>query len=568
MVKKNKGWLFLLLIFIACPSPWVYSANRSINNLPPSQDMVTVNREYASQERILGVTDGTGSCIGATCQDSLNDTAKCNKCVDLQEDCPNCCLGKADGSGSDDGKTVGSGEEVINCTNAQSAKYICDAVPFGDTDKCDLVECPEDSCAGECTNYTYDSQSGCSDTKGTGGEPKSGATPYGLERKGCPNDLTPSGCSVYSADGNTEFVNKAGPDSIWECPHSGNQSSSLTPQKTPCDIDSSTGLITPESDYYQADEYVWGHDYSCSGIKCCGCSYQDPGQPSCDSKSAACSDTKSYSCNDSCCTAKGSCTPPPKGKCDPPCISTCTASVICIATPKITAVRYKLASDFKNYITSCVSKSDDYEKCADRVNCCQQGVCPAEEDEEGKCNSGFALNCDLTKCEKRLCYYTACQKYTGKSCAGYSSDAQGCLVDKKNCFEEIDPSFKYDFVARSAEALTITWQIVTASTSKTVSKGVNFYTLVKVWKLDVNGVTGDPVHTGMMNVKSLEAAFSIYGTTHIPVSTLTSGAKYRVSVYYFLPGNPLCNTDCDPDCSTGNELELNYISLTLIRTRE
>ena len=75
----------------------------------------------------------------------------------------------------------------------------------------------------------------------------------------------------------------------------------------------------------------------------------------------------------------------------------------------------------------------------------------------------------------------------------------------------------------------------------------------------------------MMNVKNLESNFTIYGTTNTGVDSgeLKAGKFYRVKLYYFLPNAEFCDKDkgCE-DCIAVNEVEVSYISLTLVKVRE
>lgn len=206
------------------------------------------------------------------------------------------------------------------------------------------------------------------------------------------------------------------------------------------------------------------------------------------------------------------------------------------------------------------------------MHCCQEGACPEETDSEGDCSPGFDLNCDLDSCENRLCdeYADMCKNYTSatkiKSCAQIASDANSCLVDNTDCFREIDPDFKYDFVSRGGESLTVIWQIINKPVARDVS-GVNFYTLVKIFNKDEDK-TEPAAHTSMMNVKSLEAAFSIYGTTSISKGELEAGKSYRARAYYFLPEAEFCKPECETCASGTIEVELSHMSLILLRVRE
>ena len=72
-------------------------------------------------------------------------------------------------------------------------------------------------------------------------------------------------------------------------------------------------------------------------------------------------------------------------------------------------------------------------------------------------------------------------------------------------------------------------------------EGPNFYTLVKVVEKDNPLVVK---HTSMMNVRSLAASFSIFGSTHVSVSKdgLEIGKSYSVGLFYFLPRTKYCGS--------------------------
>lgn len=583
---KRRSWFFLLLfgLYLSCPG---YPAVKSIKvkNLPANQDMDMASQEYGkgtgAGEKKLEALD----C--PDCNDGLNDTAKCNKCVELQDACPDCCLRDSN--------------TVVRCTEKDtSGDYKCKVALF-DEDSCDPVVCNKDKCFSECSNYAYEqfeddgkTQTACYGTKGTAGEVDSSAKPRRWQKRGCPEkdsaDLAPnSSCSLVGTG--------TGLERKWKCSRG-----DLQPKFGGCDPDSASGLIKPSSNtYYVITKATPSCTSSCFTSPCTsdcsspstGCSVKSACTPSCSSScdpscvpscySGNCSEAES-SCSATCssdCTTNGSCWPscskeescPPKGKCSSWCTkSSCNTGCSSSCEPEAVFYIYALSWEFKDYIKDCISYADTYEECVDRVNCCEKGACPDELDSNDKCNPGFEANC--ANCDKRVCpeYAAICADYTGltttKSCAQLASDANGCLVDHKDCFKEIDEDFPYhDFVARSGESLTIIWQIVNKPPEEIVS-GVNFYTLVKVWELDSSGETdGKLVHTSMMNVKSLEAAFSIYGTTHVPWEDLEIGKLYRAKVYYFLPNAKFCYTNCET-CAAANEVELSYMSLIVLRVRE
>jgi len=606
MVKMKKGLWFFLLVFSVYLSHPGYTATKSINikDLPANQDMDMASQEYGEGEKTLGVTDDGGDCIGSECLESLNETAKCNKCVELQDACPDCCL--TDNT---------SGDKVVKCSEGDdNGDYVCEAAPF-DEDSCDPVVCNKDKCFSECSNYAYEqfeddgkTQTACYETKGTAGEVDSSAKPRRWQKRGCPEkdsaDLAPNGsCSPIGTG--------SGLDRKWKC-----TSDWLKPKFAVDYIDKS--LCAPDSDLTFTNskpDSTWGYgDYyavtkvsplcdeddtcesECS-VSCkvkkdsCSPVYPDTDMCSPSACTPECPDACSYSCvsgtacedgkedkstSDCSCAAEASCTPRPcDTECSTKCWNRCSNSCPsgCEASSDDYYV-YVLSDKYQKYIKECIDKANEYEECADSAHCCQEGACPDELDGEDKCNPGFEANCDSANCEKRVCpaYVSMCEAYTGTgtitSCAQLASDANGCLVDHKDCFKEIDEDFPYhDFVARSGESLTIIWQIVNKPPEEIVS-GVNFYTLVKVWELDSSGETdGKLVHTSMANVKSLEAAFSIYGTTYVPGKDLEAGKLYRAKVYYFLPNAEFCDPNCET-CAATNEVELSYLSLIVLRVRE
>lgn len=617
---KRRFWFFLLM-FVLCLNCPGYPKSIKVENLPASHDMDRVERDYGDTPLTLGATDADGDCVDSACLDSLKDTVKCNKCVDLEEKCPGCCL-----------EDVNTGGKKVRCPDKDSSnKSICGVSQFYETD-CDLEDCEDkvkdinyydnDNCRIKCRDYKYKSSSVCgkADPKieGTSGELIDDyERTYGLQRAGCPDEdsdlLAPDNddCSLVK---DTEGK---GLDRKWKCEVPG-----IIPEfakkyvnESLCSPDSSlTFTYKPDSSWGYGDYYAvtkvepnCAASYECSSscsIQSCskdkdGDCYKDKECPpsscvpknchtkeesvcsySCVSGTAcATADKSTYDCecdnsrNDQC--TPDSCKPSCSRKgCEETCSNECTINTCQSASN--TYYVYVLSDKYKGYIKECVKQADEYEKCINEFDCCREGVCPEKTDGK-ECNPGFDANCDLKKCEKLVCYYSDCKEYIGKekteSCAHLASDANDCMSKHKDCFEEIDPEkIKYDFVARRGDSLTIIWQIDVKSANDEDAEGVNFYTLVKVFELDGDkNPTGDPVHTSMMNVKNLEANFTIYGTTNTGVDSgeLKAGKFYRVRVYYFLPNAEFCDKDkkCE-GCAAVNEVEVSYISLTLVRARE
>lgn len=588
----------MLIVFLAYFSSPGYpdSKTKTIHNLPVNQDMSVRSWRTSEDEKIVLEAMEQSDC--PDCWTKLNNATECRRCVELREDCQNCCF-------SDENPAT----RIIKCTEEDTSEdYKCKSELF-DRDECDLVVCDEEDdngnytsdCMSKCADYEgYESGSACVEEKQTGGKPKT-SEPYGLQRRGCPEkdseDLAPDGsCSLVETG--------TGLERKWKCSRG-----DLQPKFGGCDPDSASGLIKPSSNtYYVITKATPSCTSSCFTSPCTsdcsspstGCSVKSACTPSCSSScdpscvpscySGNCSEAES-SCSATCssdCTTNGSCWPscskeescPPKGKCSSWCTkSSCNTGCSSSCEPEAVFYIYALSREFKDYIKDCISYADTYEECADRVHCCEKGACQDisaknKKTEEYKCAAGFSGNC--VDCVKRVCYHDDCAEFTAigaeKSCPQLASDVHSCLVEKKNseCFKEIKTNnkpFYSSYVASSNDALNIIWQITSTSSDKDV-KGLNFYTLVKVFKLDASGNREEPpAHTSMANVKSQEAAFSIYGTTNVAKGKLLEGASYRVYLYYFLPPGEFCDVKCET-CKNDTTIELTYVSLILQRVRE
>jgi len=178
-------------------------------------------------------------------------------------------------------------------------------------------------------------------------------------------------------------------------------------------------------------------------------------------------------------------------------------------------------------------------------------ICEGDEDDE--C-------CPPDKCTERATKSDDCYNYTDGNCAMFEQDASNCLKGRTDeCFKQIDtsPDINYDFVARTGEAYNITWQISTEPVNNAKNdQDAKLYTMIKVWDPTFKKV----VYNSMMHQKSLNAAFSIYGTTLIPKGTFPPGKSYQIQVHYFMYDYD----STEPDY----QVEIKHISLTVIRIRE
>lgn len=552
---KNKKALTLLLVFLAFFNSPAYPKGKSIKYLPSSQDVETVSKDYSSSPIALEEIN----CPACTALSNLSD--ECYDCVGLRDKCPDDCL-------------TATSPRAIRCSSGDDTdgvgNYACTSAPFN-FDKCSQIECGLRS--GDDPGDTDCSALVCSS-----GSVSSGS-PYGLQRRGCPDEysdeLEPdcADCSVSSGTGK---------DRVWNCQAS--CGSGLSPSFQTCDEASGSYRCDGLGSYYDVT-YNWAYTTSCTTTQSCNSQCNptcSPATPSCSLTSASCSST-SCSANQNCpipCTPpcwdelrcppaprcrRPPCPPPPPcfrvrvcGSCTP---TPCTATATCTTTPYIQSYNYSLNSYFKSCINTCTTYADNYEKCQDRVECCQEAV-------------GYLDNCTATYsdgssiCEERSTVSAACYNATAGDCVGLNDAAEQCLEGAAGtCFKEIgrytssvidiNSVTRYDFTARTGESYNVIWQINTEPLNEAKNDdNSKFYTMIKVWDPTLRKV----VYSSMLHQKSLNAAFSIYGKTLIPedINILKPGKNYQVQVHYFM--------NDDPD--TDYIVEIKHMSVTVVRVRE
>lgn len=190
---------------------------------------------------------------------------------------------------------------------------------------------------------------------------------------------------------------------------------------------------------------------------------------------------------------------------------------------------YTPTSDYSDCISGCASYSDEWEQCTKRVYCCNKNVC----------GTGFESNCEMQKCSERV-NWPECDGLTLPTCINLQQQALDCLTNPSpgsacsNCFEEIDPSFRYKFVARSRETFVIFWQVAATTEYTGIIDPADiptyFFTMVKV--VDSKG---KEVHRSIIHQKSFQGSFSIFSATSLDSSVVEQGETYTVRLYYFLP---------------------------------
>lgn len=545
---KNKKALILLLLFLAFFNSPAYPKGKSIKYLPSSQDVETVPKDYSKGKKVLGellCPIPSSLFLSTSCTELFSSAKECNDCVDLEGECPDCCLTTS--------------PKAIKCSSGDtSADYNCTNAPFVAA-----------SCAPiECGLRSGDDASDC-DTLVCSSSSVSSGSPYGQQRRGCPDadsdELAPSGCSGCTVSG-------TGKDRVWTCPKTSSCTPSSSPSFQTCSETSGPPRCDGLGSYYDVT-YVWDSTTSCATTQSCNNQCNPtctPATPSCSSTSSSCAPTtctQPQNCPIPCtppCWDQLVCPPPPpckKGPCPPPppcfpvrvcgtCTPTpCTATATCTTTPYIKSYVYSLNSTFKSCIDACTTYADNYERCMDRVECCERAVC----------GTGYLDNCNDSSCNERLAVTTECYNSTAGQCARFNQAAEECLAANTGiCFREIDKNVSYDFTARTGEAYNVIWQINTTPLADAAEEGSNakFFTMIKV----VEPISGTVVYSSMLHQKSLNAAFSIYGKTLIPKGTLalTPGKNYQVQVHYFM----------NDDSGTNYEVEVKHMGLTVIRIRE
>ena len=180
-------------------------------------------------------------------------------------------------------------------------------------------------------------------------------------------------------------------------------------------------------------------------------------------------------------------------------------------------------------------------------------------------------NCKDRKCEKRLTVSPECYNATAGDCATLRQLAEECLLgNTDSCFEEIDSNLRYSFVAKTGESYNVVWQINTTPLGEAKNSSDKFYTMIKVF----DPTFGTTLYSSALHQKSLNAAFSIYGTTLVSKDTfppgpyLWPGKRYEVRVYYFMNRNIDDPTTTSEDEATNYQVEINHISLIITTVRE
>jgi hypothetical protein len=221
---------------------------------------------------------------------------------------------------------------------------------------------------------------------------------------------------------------------------------------------------------------------------------------------------------------------------------------------------YAVNPDYFACVKTCKDTAKAREDCAAQQKCCTDAVCPDETP------SGI-VNCPhrsdpadpMQSCDKRI----------AKQCDTIYATAPCNVIIKKynewllsgdapDCFQPVDPSqqFKYRFVARSNEKITITWQVLCNAVKKGNPDESDrmFYTMVRV--RDEDG--GQPAHNSIIHQRSFQNKFFISAATTIPAGYLQAGKAYIAEIYYYIP------------LLQNEELQMNveYLQLILHRSRE
>jgi hypothetical protein len=217
---------------------------------------------------------------------------------------------------------------------------------------------------------------------------------------------------------------------------------------------------------------------------------------------------------------------------------------------------YNVTSAYNACIWTCNARVDIWEKSYYEYNNGTLGkkICPA-----GNCTSGFDQNCDAGICQKKI--DQGCGNYTVANCTAYENDYREMLLgNNANTFVEIDPNFRYSFVARSGERYMISWQVlcdIIAGDQK-----YYLYTMVKVWDQEHQNIfAGDtPVYESIVHQKALGSTFYINAQTGMDAQRaprLTPGSAYIIKLYYFLPN----------DGTTPLEVDISLMQMILYRTK-
>jgi hypothetical protein len=227
----------------------------------------------------------------------------------------------------------------------------------------------------------------------------------------------------------------------------------------------------------------------------------------------------------------------------------------CIAAGFANGTCWKYASipEYENCITHCNADLEYWEMGYYEYNNGTVGkkICPA-----GNCTSGFNQNCAADACKKKIAF--GCGNYTVAACEHMEEDYRELLLGTiAKAFVEIDPNFRYKFVARSGERYMISWQVLCDIIEG--DQKYNLYTMVKVWDQEFQNAE-NPVYQSIVHQKALGSTFYINAQTGMdPVKApgLKPGRAYIIKLYYFLPN----------DGETPLEVDISLMQLILYRTK-
>ena len=200
--------------------------------------------------------------------------------------------------------------------------------------------------------------------------------------------------------------------------------------------------------------------------------------------------------------------------------------------------KYTVQPQFQDCIDKCVLAADSWEKTYYDYNNGTLGTAVCGE--YGNCKAGFTRNCNSEKCERKIALKCT-SDYTKPICGGYEKQLQEYLLAlKSDVFRQIDPSFKYSFIARNGERYMAGWQILCdverPGKEDSDKDKYNFYTMIKVFEVDNNG-SETPRYESIIHQKSLGSTFYINAQTGFSQveQKLKPGRSYVIRLYYYLP---------------------------------
>ncbi len=202
--------------------------------------------------------------------------------------------------------------------------------------------------------------------------------------------------------------------------------------------------------------------------------------------------------------------------------------------------KYTVQTPFQDCIDKCKLAADNWERTYYDYNNGTLGTAVCGE--YGNCTAGFTRHCNAEKCNRKIDLKCA-SDYTKAKCGGYEKELQDYLLAlKSDVFREIDPSFKYSFVARNGERYMAGWQVlcdVELPDKNDPNKDkYNFYTMIKVFKVDNTGKESSrPLYESIIHQKSLGSTFYINAQTGFSQKDheLQPGHSYVIRLYYYLP---------------------------------